>query len=107
MGDTGEHKLHGGPQRIGAYCLPLMLVRRRLPLSFVLRFAVPVGVVSGTWAPLVFAAYAFGGWGFLRVPFLPLSVMGTAVAFYVGFKNNGFYIISVIKIRLRETKLTY
>ena len=68
-----------------------MLVRRRLPLSFVLRFAVPVGVVSGTWAALVFAAYAFGGWGFLRVPFLPLSVMGTAVAFYVGFKNNASY----------------
>ena len=28
---------------------------------------------------------------FLRVPFLPIATVGTAVAFYVGFKNNSAY----------------
>jgi putative membrane protein len=28
---------------------------------------------------------------FLRIPFLPIATIGTAVAFYVGFKNNAAY----------------
>ena len=31
------------------------------------------------------------GWKWLQVPWLPLSVLGTAVAFIVGFKNNTSY----------------
>ncbi|MCB0635518.1 MAG: hypothetical protein KDC54_02815, partial [Lewinella sp.] len=31
------------------------------------------------------------GWLDLNMPWLPVSVIGTAVAFYVGFKNNQAY----------------
>jgi ion channel-forming bestrophin family protein len=30
-------------------------------------------------------------WPFLSVPFVPIATIGTAVAFYVGFKNNSAY----------------
>lgn len=44
------------------------------------------------WALLVAVVYQFTSlkvW--LVIPWLPLSVIGTAVAFYVGFKNNSAY----------------
>ena len=31
------------------------------------------------------------GWSWLRVPWLPIALVGTAVAFYLGFKNNSSY----------------
>ena len=48
---------------------------------------------------LFFAAYSFGiyyafhvlGWKFMAIPFLPIGTIGTAVAFYAGFKNNASY----------------
>lgn len=43
------------------------------------------------WAVAVYIAYATWDLSFLRVPFLPISTIGTAVAFYVGFKNNSAY----------------
>ncbi|WP_288377249.1 bestrophin family ion channel, partial [uncultured Chryseobacterium sp.] len=33
----------------------------------------------------------FLGWKFLSVPWQPIAIMGTAVAFIVGFKNNASY----------------
>jgi len=39
----------------------------------------------------VTSLYYFMGWKFLAVPFLPVGTIGTAVAFYVGFKNNQAY----------------
>lgn len=35
--------------------------------------------------------YVWAGWQFLALPFVPIGVIGTAVAFYVGFKNNSSY----------------
>lgn len=35
--------------------------------------------------------YKYCGFTFLGVPFLPIGTIGTAVAFYVGFKNNQAY----------------
>ena len=43
------------------------------------------------WSAFVVTLYAWAGFEFLRIPFLPLSTMGIAVAFYVGFKNNSAY----------------
>ncbi len=36
-------------------------------------------------------AYKGLGWTFVAIPFLPVATIGTAVAFYVGFKNNSSY----------------
>ena len=40
---------------------------------------------------MVTVFYEYFHWDFLHIPFLPLSIIGTAVAFYIGFKNNSAY----------------
>jgi ion channel-forming bestrophin family protein len=39
----------------------------------------------------VYVAYEWLGWRFVAIPFLPVATIGTAVAFYLGFKNNSSY----------------
>lgn len=68
-----------------------MLVRRRFPLHLAFRFALPIVALAAAWALIVFALYAYLGLHFIRTPFLPIATLGTAVAFYVGFKNNSAY----------------
>ena len=68
-----------------------MLANRRFPLRMVLRFS-SVSVTGGaTWAALIYTLYQLTEWQWMRVPFLPIATVGTAVAFYVGFKNNSAY----------------
>ncbi|MBT8321602.1 MAG: hypothetical protein KJO90_08040 [Eudoraea sp.] len=43
------------------------------------------------WAGAVFCLYHFLNWDFIDIPFQPLSVIGIAVAFYIGFKNSQSY----------------
>jgi putative membrane protein len=43
------------------------------------------------WAVLVFGCYLFLGWEHIDIPFQPLSLIGIAVAFYIGFKNSQSY----------------
>ncbi|MBK9636120.1 MAG: hypothetical protein IPO64_17010 [Bacteroidetes bacterium] len=40
---------------------------------------------------IVVAVFHFLEWEFIAIPFLPVASIGTAVAFYVGFKNNQAY----------------
>jgi putative membrane protein len=39
----------------------------------------------------VVCLHQFAGWKFLAIPFIPVASIGTAVAFYIGFKNNQAY----------------
>ncbi|MES2459357.1 MAG: bestrophin family ion channel, partial [Armatimonadota bacterium] len=39
----------------------------------------------------VYVGYEWLQWKLLSIPFLPVSTIGTAVAFYLGFKNNSSY----------------
>jgi len=68
-----------------------MILTRRISMKVVLALALRTGLVAGPWAVLVYVLYAYAGLWFLRVPFLPIATVGTAVAFYVGFKNNAAY----------------
>lgn len=43
------------------------------------------------WALTVVVIFEYTPLGWISIPWLPLSVIGTAVAFYVGFKNNSAY----------------
>ncbi len=43
------------------------------------------------WASLVTVAHELLGWNWLSIPWLPLSAVAVAVAFYLGFKNNASY----------------
>lgn len=45
----------------------------------------------GLLAALPTAAYVLLGWKWLTLPWLPIALLGTAVAFVVGFKNNASY----------------
>ena len=68
-----------------------MMHTRRLPRLRIGAFALVLALPVVAWSVLVFALYASAGLHFLRVPFLPIATVGTAVAFYVGFKNNASY----------------
>lgn len=69
----------------------IMYASRNLTPDIILRIA---------WKPLVFfifyytlltAIFVFANAHFFVIPFVPVSLVGTAVAFYVGFKNNSSY----------------
>lgn len=68
-----------------------MLAQRRIPARVILSIGLMVLTYQGVWSATVIFLYSYAGWGFLRVPFLPVATVGTAVAFYVGFKNNSSY----------------
>ncbi len=60
------------------------------PLS-ILRFTGPHLLGITIWATFVTTVHELTHWEWLHVPWLPVSIIGTAVAFYVGFKNNQSY----------------
>lgn len=68
-----------------------MYVNRRLDKKSVFRFGATIFVPTAIWAVVVFVLYTYAKLTFLRIPFLPIATIGTAVAFYVGFKNNAAY----------------
>lgn len=43
------------------------------------------------WASLVALVFHYTRWRWMVIPWVPVSLIGTAVAFYVGFKNNQAY----------------
>jgi len=43
------------------------------------------------WTVFVVVIHEVTHWSWFHIPWLPVSVIGTAVAFYVGFKNNQAY----------------
>ncbi len=43
------------------------------------------------YSVLVFSSHEYLNWTFLTIPWLPVSLVGIAVSFYVGFKNNSAY----------------
>ncbi len=70
-----------------------MYIFRNIKWSIVLRFAWLNLLIFFAWGFLaVFLVHFFEHRGInLHIPFLPLSTIGIAVAFYIGFKNNASY----------------
>ncbi|MFC3159983.1 bestrophin family protein [Chryseobacterium arachidis] len=68
-----------------------MLVKKNLSLKDIYKFAGQHLLWLFPWMLSVTALYYFTHWKFITIPWLPLSLIGTAVAFYVGFKNNQSY----------------
>jgi len=69
-----------------------MYVKKNFGLKSILVFSGGHIIWITIWALLIALVYQFTPlkeW--LVIPWLPLSVIGTAVAFYVGFKNNSAY----------------
>ncbi|MBL0912006.1 MAG: hypothetical protein IBJ09_06495 [Bacteroidia bacterium] len=68
-----------------------MIIKKNLSLKSIYEFAGHHLLWLGGWMLLVSTVYYFTRWPFMTIPWLPLSLIGTAVAFYVGFKNNQSY----------------
>jgi putative membrane protein len=68
-----------------------MYIKKNFGLKSILIFSGAHIIWLTLWVLLVAVVYKFTAWKWLAIPWLPLSVIGTAVAFYVGFKNNSAY----------------
>lgn len=67
---------------------------------YVNRYLSPLIVYYYSWRMVLFSlatgslslfVYEYLGWKWVAIPWLPVSLVGTATAFFVGFKNNQSY----------------
>lgn len=68
-----------------------MFVTKNLSFPALFRFTGHHVIWLTCWASLTVLIYHWAGDRWVSIPWLPISVIGTAVAFYVGFKNNSAY----------------
>lgn len=68
-----------------------MYVKRNISWGLIMRFAWRNLVFFTFYAFAVFSLYFHLNWTHIDIPFQPLSVIGIAVAFYIGFKNSQSY----------------
>lgn len=68
-----------------------MYIGKKMSLPLMWLFAKKNIIVTTMISSAVVMLYHFFDFTFLGIPFLPVSTIGTAVAFYVGFKNNQAY----------------
>lgn len=68
-----------------------MYVKKNFGLISIIRFTGYPSLIFLSWSILVYVVHNMIHDIWVEVPWLPISVIGTAVAFYVGFKNNQAY----------------
>ncbi len=68
-----------------------MYINKKFKLSGLLRFTAFPTILLIIWSCAVFGLHMIFHDNWIQIPWLPISVIGTAVAFYVGFKNNQAY----------------
>ena len=68
-----------------------MYVRNDINASVIWWFCWKYVVFFFLYSLAIYVMYHRLGWKFISIPFLPVGTIGTAVAFYVGFKNNASY----------------
>jgi putative membrane protein len=66
-------------------------VRNEVRTSMILWFCWKHVLFFAAYSFAIVYAYLVAKWNFISIPFLPVGTIGTAVAFYVGFKNNASY----------------
>ncbi|AQG78590.1 bestrophin family protein [Spirosoma montaniterrae] len=68
-----------------------MFTTKRVPFYIVFPFAARSILFFLLYSTGICLLYWGLDWKFLAIPFVPIATIGTAVAFYVGFKNNSSY----------------
>ena len=68
-----------------------MIISKKIKISSLWLFAKKNIIQTFILSTLAVIAYQFLGLKIIAIPFLPVATIGTAVAFYVGFKNNQAY----------------
>ncbi|MDC6350924.1 bestrophin family ion channel [Zeaxanthinibacter sp. PT1] len=68
-----------------------MYIKRNISWKLILRYAWKNMVLFVLYSLGIFYVYHYLGWYFIDIPFEPLTIIGIAVAFYLGFKNSQSY----------------
>ncbi|AZQ43352.1 bestrophin family protein [Nonlabens ponticola] len=68
-----------------------MYIKRNIEWSIILKYGWLNLLIFTVYCGVIFSIYQFLGWKFLAIPFQPLTVIGIAVSFYLGFKNSQSY----------------
>ncbi|RXG22150.1 bestrophin family protein [Leeuwenhoekiella aequorea] len=68
-----------------------MLIRRNISWKLILRYTWKELIFFLIYSLTIFFVYHDLGWYFIDIPFEPLTVIGIAVSFYLGFKNSQSY----------------
>lgn len=68
-----------------------MLIRRNISWKLILRYTWKELLFFLVYSLIIFFVYHYLGWYFIDIPFEPLTVIGIAVSFYLGFKNSQSY----------------
>lgn len=68
-----------------------MLVKKTISIKGILEFSGHHLYWLMAYMSIIAVLYKIVGWHWISIPWLPVSLVGTAVAFYVGFKNNQSY----------------
>lgn len=65
-----------------------MYIKKSYPIRRIFEFTLLPAIVCGLWAFLLVYMFDYYSIKAIAVPFLPISILGIAVSFYTGFKNN-------------------
>lgn len=68
-----------------------MYVKRNISFKLIYFFTWRLMLLSLLTGAFALYLYEYLQWRWVAIPWLPVSLIGTAVAFYVGFKNNQAY----------------
>jgi len=68
-----------------------MYVNRVFNPLTIIRFTLKQILIFALYSGLVTSLYFFFEFEWLKIPWVPLTLLGIALAFYVGFKNNSAY----------------
>lgn len=68
-----------------------MYIKRKISWSIILRYTWVNIILFTIYSFSIFFIYSYLGWYFIDIPFEPLTIIGIAVSFYVGFKNSQSY----------------
>ena len=68
-----------------------MYIKRNLSWGITLRYSWKNLIFFTIYATVIFFAFYFQDFRYIDIPFQPISVIGIAVAFYIGFKNAQSY----------------
>ena len=64
------------------------MLTRNLPVKSVVQFSIVPIIFAVLWSSAIVCGFYFLGFTWLAVPFVPISLIGIAVSFYLGFKNS-------------------
>ncbi len=68
-----------------------MYVNKNFGVKGILKFSGGHIIWLTLWSSFVSVFFFITHWDWISIPWLPMSLIGTAVAFYLGFKNNQAY----------------